>query len=134
MSVRQFEQFIASYFLGWAATGIEPGFRYQFQSPNLDNSGKLYKAFVNHELVSGFINAEGSKLAYVECGGVKLIPVIHNDQDGVGYTENFISFLRDEVASQQDEYEKTALLIIHNSLLDTIVNSAEDPNIFRVCI
>jgi DNA phosphorothioation-dependent restriction protein DptH len=37
-----------------------------------------------------------------------------------------VSFLRDEVAGQQGEFESTALLIIHNSLLDTIVSSAED--------
>ncbi|MCX2982872.1 DNA phosphorothioation-dependent restriction protein DptH [Halieaceae bacterium IMCC14734] len=126
MSVKLFEEFLASYFLNWANTGVEPGFRYQFQSPNLENSAKLYKSFINPELVSGFVDARGSKLAYTSCGNAKLIPVIHNDQDGLGYTENFISFLRDEVAGQQGEFESTALLIIHNSLLDTIVNSAED--------
>ena len=118
MSVKQFEEFIASYFLSWADTGVEPGFRYQFQSPNLENSAKLYKSFINPRLVSGFVDAEGSKLAFTICGDAKLIPVIHNDEGGLGYTENFISFLRDEVAGQQGEFESTALLIIHNSLLD----------------
>lgn len=126
MSVKQFEEFIASYFLRWAVNGVQPGFRYQFQSPNLENSRKLYRSFINSRLVSGFIDAKGSKLAFTICGNSKLIPVIHNDQDGIGYTENFISFLRDEVSGQQGEFESTALLIIHNSLLDTIVNSAED--------
>ncbi len=126
MSVKQFEEFIASYFLDWAKKGVASGFRYQFQSPNLDNSNKLYKSFINPSLVSGFIDAQGSKLAYIFCGDVKLLPVIHNDEKGIGYTENFVSFLRDEVAGQQGEFESTALLIIHNSLLDTIVSSAED--------
>ena len=59
MSVRQFEEFIASYFLDWANTGVHPGFRYQFQSPNLANSAKLYKSFVSPELVSGFVSLFG---------------------------------------------------------------------------
>ena len=126
MSVKQFEEFIASYFLDWAKLGVASGFRYQFQSPNLENSNKLYKSFINPSLVSGFIDAQGSKLAYINCGDVKLLPVIHNDEKGIGFTENFVSFLRDEVAGQQGEFESTALLIIHNSLLDTIVSSAED--------
>jgi len=128
MSVKQFEEFIASYFLNWAEKSVQPGFRYQFQSPNLDNSAKLYKSFVAPTFVSGFIDARGASLAYITCGDTKLIPVLHNDshyKDG-GYTENFISFLRDEVAGQQGAFKSSALLIIHNSLLDTIVNSAED--------
>ena len=126
MYAKLFEGFIASYFLGWAESGVAPGFRYQFKSPNLENSQRLYKSFINPSLVSGFLDVRGSKLAYTSCGGVKLIPVIHKDKEDVGYTENFISFLRDEVAGQQGEFKSTALLIIHNSLLDTIVNSAED--------
>jgi len=128
MSVKQFEEFIASYFLNWAEKSIQPGFRYQFQSPNLDSSAKLYKSFVALKFVPDSIDAKDVSLAYITCGDTKLIPVLHNDshnEDG-GYTENFISFLRDEVAGQQGAFKSSALLIIHNSLLDTIVNSAED--------
>ncbi len=127
MSVKPFEDFITSYFLEWASTGVEAGFRYQFPSPNLDNSLKLYKSLINSALISGVISTKGCTLAYTNCGITKLIPVVHDDQPGrPGYTENFISFLRDEVAAQQGEFKSTALLIIHNSLLDTIINSAED--------
>jgi len=126
MSVKQFEEFIASHFLEWAVEGISVGFRYQFQSPNIENSKKLYRAFAKATLAAGTVVIEGSRLAYIKCGGVKLIPVIQNEGEGVGYTENFISFLRDTVSEQKGDFQNTALFIIHNSLLDTLINSAED--------
>ncbi len=126
MSVKQFEEFIASYFLDWARNNVKEGFRYQFRSPNIENSLKLFKALKDPEVVTGSILCKESELHYVLCGSTKLIPVIHSDRGDIGFTENFISFLRDEVASQSGDFKSTALVIIHNSLLDTIVNSAED--------
>ncbi|KZZ36863.1 DNA phosphorothioation-dependent restriction protein DptH [Oleiphilus sp. HI0117] len=126
MYVKQFEEFIASHFLDWAEHNIVAGFRYQFQSPNIDNSTQLYHAFVNPSFAKGVINVEGHSLAYLTCGNVKLIPVIQNEGEGIGYTENFISFLRDKVSDQNGEFLNSALFIIHNSLLDTLVNSAQD--------
>lgn len=130
MSVKQFEEFIVSHFLEWASDraekGISAGFRYQFQSPNIENSTRLYNAFVSPSIAAGFITVTALRLAYIDCDGVKLIPVIQNEGDGTGYTENFISFLRDKVSEQQGDFLNTALFIIHNSLLDTLINSAED--------
>tara|TARA_R110002072_G_scaffold8726_3_gene43719 strand:- start:11935 stop:17082 length:5148 start_codon:yes stop_codon:yes gene_type:complete len=126
MSEKRFEVFLARSFLDWAGDHLEAGFRYQFQSPNLDNSLNLYRSLNSPDLVAGIIETRGAKLAYIECESAKLITVVHNDEVGPGYTENFISYIRDEVAGQKGSFKKTALLIIHNSLLDTIVNSAED--------
>jgi DNA phosphorothioation-dependent restriction protein DptH len=126
MFVKQFEEFIVYHFLKWAKGGVSAGFRYQFQSPNIENSTKLYKAFVNPPISTGYVSVTGIRLAFIECDGVKLIPVIENEGEGTGYTENFISFLRDKVSEQQGDFLNTALFIIHNSLLDTLVNSAED--------
>ncbi|MEB7294997.1 DNA phosphorothioation-dependent restriction protein DptH, partial [Escherichia coli] len=42
------------------------------------------------------------------------------------FTENYISHLRDEVAGRSGVFAKTALLIIHNSMLDTLINSTKD--------
>jgi DNA phosphorothioation-dependent restriction protein DptH len=126
MSVKLFEGFVASYFVSWAKTGVQPGFRYQFQSSNLENSKRLYDSLISPEISTGFINIDKSDLPYILCGTTKLIPVLHDDKEGIGYTENFISYLRDKVAGQQGGFKSTAMLIIHNSLLDTIINSAED--------
>ena len=126
MSVKQFEEFLVTHFLQWSGDNVAAGFRYQFQSPNVESSLNLYRSFVNQESIAGLIDAKGSKLAFIKCGDVKLIPVIHRHGTDLGYTENFISFLRDEVSAQQGAFADTALFIIHNSLLDTIINSADD--------
>lgn len=126
MSVKLFEEFLVAHFLGWANTQLAAGFRYQFQSPNVDSSCKLHKAFVKEGDIGGFIDVKGVKLPYIRCGTVNLIPVIHGEGDAVGYTENFISYLRDEVSDQQGVFSDSALFIIHNSLLDTLINSADD--------
>jgi len=48
------------------------------------------------------------------------------DGSAVGFNENYIAMLRDKVASQATPFEQSALLIVHNSLLDTLLNSAID--------
>lgn len=127
MSVRPFEEFLVDHFLKWSRGSLAAGFRYQFQSPNVDSSRKLYRAFVRSGNTTGFIDVRGKTLPYILCDKVKLIPVIHREEgDPIGFTENFISFLRDEVSDQQEDFKDSALFIIHNSLLDTLINSAED--------
>ncbi|MEH6550633.1 MAG: DNA phosphorothioation-dependent restriction protein DptH [Pseudomonadales bacterium] len=126
MSVKLFEEFLVSHFLGWANNKLVAGFRYQFQSPNIDSSRKLYSSFVKEGEIGGFIDVRDVKLPFIRCGTVKLIPVIHGERGEIGYTENFISYLRDEVSDQQGGFTNSALFIIHNSLLDTLINSADD--------
>lgn len=126
MSEARFEQFLASSFIAWAKGNVVNGYRYQFQSPNANSSLELYRSLVSPAFFSGLLKVGGVDLAYIQCGSVRLIPVIQRGSSEVGYTENFISFLRDEVAGQKGEFSSAALLIIHNSLLDTLINSAED--------
>lgn len=126
MSEARFEQFLASSFIAWAQDNVVNGYRYQFQSPNVNSSSNLYRSLVSPEFASGVLQVRDVDLAYIQCGSVRLIPVIQRGSNEVGYTENFISFLRDEVAAQKADFSSTALLVIHNSLLDTLINSAED--------
>lgn len=125
MYVKQFSDFLVSHFIRWADEQCETG-RYQLRSPNLESSIELYDAIMGSDRVSGSLDCNGENLKFITCNDIKIIPVLHNDQEGVGYTENFISYLRDEVSSQSGLFEKTALLVIHNSLLDTLINSAKD--------
>ena len=124
MSSRQFEKFLAKCLINWAKDSLQPGFRYQFKSPDVDNSSLLYEAFLE---ISGenAINYRNHKHPYVDCNGIKLIPVLHHE-DGNGFTENYISHLRDQIASRDDAFSSAALFIIHNSMLDTLINSAMD--------
>ncbi|NPU90388.1 MAG: DNA phosphorothioation-dependent restriction protein DptH [Gammaproteobacteria bacterium] len=126
MSGRPFEDFIVDHFHKHAKGQIFAGYKYQFRSPNSKNSHKLFHAFVKKGKQIGFIDVSGSKLAYFEVNEVKLIPIIHKEDNGIGYTENFISYLRDEVSAQNGPFLNTALLILHNSMLDTLINSSHD--------
>ncbi|MCV5720828.1 hypothetical protein OFM97_29955, partial [Escherichia coli] len=64
-------------------------------------------------------------LACLSCNGIQLIPVLHGAA-APAFTENYISHLRDEVAGRSGVFAKTALLIINNSMLDTLINSTKD--------
>ena len=123
MYEKQFEDFLTHKFIEWAKTELNTGYRYQFQSPDDKNSKRLFNSFINK--ANGTIVVKGTDLPYIQCGDIKLMPVVHCEQ-GNGFSENFISHLRDEVAGQQGLLLNTALLIIHNSMLDTLINSAQN--------
>jgi DNA phosphorothioation-dependent restriction protein DptH len=123
MSAKQFEVFLTNLFLKANVQQLQAGYRYQFQSADNENSLRLYNAFTDKSDVT--ITANGIPLKALTCGNTVLLPVLHSEQDN-GYSENFISHLRDEVAGQQDEFKNSALLVIHNSMLDTLINSAEN--------
>ncbi|MEZ9590750.1 DNA phosphorothioation-dependent restriction protein DptH, partial [Vibrio breoganii] len=127
MSVKQFETFLVDQFLAEAEKSIGAGFRYQFKSPDSENSLRLYQAMT--ERSNGSIDAtNGLELPYIELSSCKVIPIVHSEDPTKfdGFTENYISHLRDEVASQTGYLKGCALIVIHNSLLDTLINSAED--------
>ncbi len=124
MSAKPYEQYLAEQFMDWVGSDIQAGTRYQFKSPDAENSKRLYQAFVR--LAAGqTLSLAGVSLPTVMCNGVALLPVLHGEAP-LGCTENYISHLRDAVASRSGEFASTALLIIHNSMLDTLINSALD--------
>ncbi|WP_249364369.1 DNA phosphorothioation-dependent restriction protein DptH [Pseudoalteromonas ruthenica] len=120
MSEKQFEEFLVTHFNQWAKNEIKVGFRYQFTCPDVKKGHKLYQAFIKES--RSHINIKGVDLPTLKYGDVELIPV----HEGENFTENYIAHLRDEVSALEGETKGTALLIIHNSLLDTLKNSTED--------
>lgn len=127
MSVKPFENFLVELFIASDETLIKPGFRYQFKSPDSDNSLKLLKALL--EKKQGFIKtSNGVNLPYLQLPHCKIIVVVHSEHLELteGFTENYISNLRDEVSKLSGNMRECALLVIHNSLLDTLINSAKD--------
>ena len=126
MSETQFDAFLASQLLQWLTSRIAPGQRYQFRSSDIGNTSRIITHFRN--AASGVINVHGAAITFVEVADVRLICVSHSDStDSIdGFNENYISMLRDRVAEQSDVFEGSTLLVIHNSLLDTLVNSAID--------
>ena len=124
MSEKQFENFLAETLITWAQDNLQEGYRYQFQSPDSDNSQKLYNAL--NELSTSFVTVKGINIPLISAGAKSILLVLHNEDSTKGFSENFISYIRDVVAAQQGEIKSCALLVIHNSLLDTLINSAEN--------
>ena len=124
MSEKQFENFLAETLIKWGQDRIQEGYRYQFQSPDSDNSLKLYNAL--NSQCNSFVAIKDVDIPVLSAGSKKLLLVLHNEDNTNGFSENFISYIRDIVAAQQGEIKSCALLVIHNSLLDTLINSAEN--------
>ncbi|WP_262927359.1 DNA phosphorothioation-dependent restriction protein DptH [Phytohalomonas tamaricis] len=127
MSEKHFEAFLVSNLRNWLHTRIEAGVRYQFKSPDPENTIGLVSELLAD--CDGQLCAGDHELSYLTINGIRLLVTGHLDQPDVKnecYTENYISSLRDKVAAQRDPFESCALLIIHNSLLDTLINSAFD--------
>lgn len=125
MSVKQYETYLAESFIEWVSSTIQPGERYQFKSPDPDNALKLWEAFESLADGNTLEIAPDQHLSYVSCNGVQLIPVLHGNTAPT-FTENYISHLRDQVSGRNGIFAQTALLIIHNSMLDTLLNSTKD--------
>ena len=115
MSKKQFEDFLVDLLFIISEISIRNGFRYQFRSPDFENSIRLFYAISNRK--NGTILDGDIELSFLDIHGVKLIIVLHGENEN-GFTENYISRLRDLVASQKDSFADTSLLIIHNSMLD----------------
>lgn len=124
MSEKQYEAYMVKCLLEWISSNIQPGCRYQFKSPDSDNSLFLYRELLNRTSLN-VIEFEGQNLPYIECAGTQLIPVLHGSS-AEAYTENYISHLRDCIAGRSEPFVRSAMLFIHNSMLDTLINSALD--------
>lgn len=126
MSEKRFEDFLVSHFNDWAQQNLKVGFRYQFTSPDIEKGQDLHRAFLNsanHKITISHNELNTHvKLQTIRYGDVELIPVC----EGENFTENFIAHLRDEVSAMEGAAQGTALLIIHNSMLDTLINSTEN--------
>ncbi len=124
MSAKHFENFLVTCLQEGFHELAEPGHRYQFRSPNEENSAKLHSAFCS--VCDTQIHAGDVILKAFTIKSLKVVPLMHSDDASKGFSENYISYLRDEVAGQHDEFDNTVLVTIHNSNLDTIINSATD--------
>ncbi|MFT4926385.1 MAG: DNA phosphorothioation-dependent restriction protein DptH, partial [Phenylobacterium sp.] len=129
MSVQPFEDFVVEQLLSWLVKEgqtdrVKPGVRFQFKSADQANSEKLFAALMSHAHSEPIVYG-GFKLPFIEINDVRLIPLLHGGT-GSGFTENYISHLRDEATKKTGKLANCAILIVHNSLLDTIINSAFD--------
>ncbi len=127
MSKRQYEDFLVARFCNWAAKNLRIGERIHFRSPDDANSFKLYEAFIRQAQAEFTVVIEQKNrcFPYLQIGDYHIIPVLHAER-GVGFTDSYISTLRDLVSASQGPLKNSILLIIHNSSLDTLNNSSRN--------
>lgn len=127
MSKRQYEDFLVTRFCNWAAQNLRIGERIHFRSPDDANSFKLYEAFIRQAQAEFTVVIEQKNrcFPYLQIGDYHIIPVLHAER-GVGFTDSYISTLRDLVSASQGPLKNSILLIIHNSSLDTLNNSSRN--------
>lgn len=124
MYEKRYERYLAQSFIEWVQDSIQSGNRYLFKSPDINKSIDLYNAFVNIAR-ENFFTVNNVNFPFIDCNGIRLVPVLQGVEKGY-FSENFISYLRDEISDREGIFNNTALLIIHNSMLDTLINSALD--------
>ncbi len=117
----QFSNFLIDNLIQWLDTEINPGYRYRFHSDDSDHILSLVNA-LDKKRTSTLVY-ESIELSYININNCKLVYV--NDAEGT-MNENFISNLRDAVSTPEDVFQGSALLVLHKSRLDTVLNSATD--------
>lgn len=119
----QFNGFLVSHLLNWFEGKIQLKNRYRYYSDDQNNISQLIEALDDRQ--SGtidFVLKENTyTLKYIEINNIKLIYI-----DDLDMSDSFISTLRDTLSSDDKEFDNCALLILHKSRLDTLINSAID--------
>ena len=117
----QFSNFLVSNIVNWLTPRIIQGHRYRFHSDYEENIEQLVNAL--DAIKTSTLLYESVELPFIQIGEIKLVYV--NDVLG-SMNENFISNLRDAISAPVSVFEQCALLVLHKSRLDTVLNSAID--------
>lgn len=121
MSSQQFNTFLVHHLVSWLNERIMPGYRYRFHSDDPENILLLVAAL--HLAKSGSVIYHEIELPYIQINAVKLIYVNDVQEE---MNENYISNLRDAISAPEEVFQNCALLVLHKSRLDTVLNSATD--------
>jgi len=121
MSNQQFNSFLVDRLTSWLIDKIKSGYRYRFHSDDPQNILGLIEALNTSK--TGILTYKKTILPYIEINAIKLVYV--NDVEDA-MNENFISNLRDAVSTPDEAFQNCALLVLHKSRLDTVLNSATE--------
>jgi len=121
MSKQLFNAFLVENLVTWLKNRLQPGYRYRLYSDDASRITDVLTAL--EDIKTGELNYLGAVLPCIEIAGARLVYV--NDVNDV-MNEHFISNLRDAVSSPDDIFINCALLVLHQSRLDTLLNSAHD--------
>ncbi len=121
MSKQPFNVFLVQNLTAWLKARLKPGYRYRFYSDDADQLKALLCSL--NAIKTGELNYLNTTLPYIEIANIRLVYV--NDVENV-MNEHFISTLRDAVSRPDEIFINCALLVLHQSRLDTLLNSAHD--------
>jgi len=129
MSNLQYEQFLVEVLSSWCEEGnCQPGKRFHYQFSDSEDSARLYEEMRSQSV--GFIEIRDQQIPYIVFAQTKTIFARHTGTKNQGkvaqYSESYISMLRDQVAGQSGLFEGVAMILLHNSSLDTILGAFED--------
>ncbi|WP_345427369.1 DNA phosphorothioation-dependent restriction protein DptH [Halioxenophilus aromaticivorans] len=122
MSEKQFEGFLVNHLKTWLSERLKPGDRFQFRSTDPENTVRLLAAL--RDAADGAVQDEETPLSYLNINGIQVLIAGHAEERSVEdgcYTDNYLAKLRDSVVD-----DERALIMVHNSALDTITNSTFD--------
>jgi len=127
--MKQYEQFLVGVLSSWCEDGnCQSGKRFHYQFSDSRDSARLYSEL--ERAAFGEIEVGEEKVPFIDVADTKLIFVRHADrdicEDTPCYSESYISMLRDQIASQAGVFDGVAMVILHNSLLDTLLGTSED--------
>ncbi|CAD6871624.1 DNA phosphorothioation-dependent restriction protein DptH [Methylomonas fluvii] len=121
MSKQPFNELLIHNLVAWLDTCIQPGYRYRFYSDDEDQLRALLTAL--NAANASELSYLGTTLPYIDVADTRLVYV--NDVEDA-MNEHFISNLRDAVSRPDEIFSNCALLVLHQSRLDTLLNSAHD--------
>ena len=119
----QFNNFLVNKINDWCLENLKVGNRYRYYSDDTEHIKALEDAFnqIAYQTLSFDLNSHTQELKYININDIKLIFL-----SDLELKDSYISSIRDAVSSNTSELEDCALLVLHTSRLDTLINSAID--------
>lgn len=122
----QFYKFLSNLIIEFfEKTELRPGAKYDIRLPNEEEVEGLYSVLTQAEVVQSFIYQAPGQGAYetyaLNIGNIKVILA----STAMKVTDAFLTALRNKVGTDETLFSNTAILFIHDSALDSILNGSE---------
>jgi len=122
----QFYKFLSNLIIEFfEKTELRPGAKYDIRLPNEEEVEGLYSVLTKAEVAQSFIyqgQGQGVYETYaLNIGDMKVILA----STAMKVTDAFLTALRNKVGTEETLFKNTAILFIHDSALDSILNGSE---------
>lgn len=122
----QFYKFLSNIIIEFFEKNeIKPGAKYDIRLPNEEEVEGLYNVLTQSEIAEAFIYQAPGQGAYqtyaLSISNIKVILA----STAMKVTDAFLTALRNKVGTDEALFKNTAILFIHDSALDSILNGSE---------